>query len=114
MKKAGIFLMALFFVSALIAASYAASTDLSQNLETAKANFKQAKDAFVAAKKTLSDAQIKSLRTIGRAEKDESVKAVWSARREVKKTKEAYKAALSALRKAEMAKDATIDRSPWR
>ena len=98
----------------MIASSYAASTDASQDLETAKANFKQAREAYIAAKKTLSDAQIKSLRTIGRAEKDEAVKAVWDARREVKKTKEAYKAALSVLRKAEMARDAKIDRSPWK
>ena len=42
------------------------------------------------------------------------MKAVWDARREVKKTKEAYKAALSVLRKAEMARDAKIDRSPWK
>lgn len=114
MKKAGIFLMALFFVSALIAASYAASEGLNQNLETAKNNFKQARGAYIAAKENLSDAQIKSLRTVGRAEKDESVKAVWDARREVKKTKGAYKAALSALHKAEMARDAAIDRSPWK
>lgn len=114
MKKLGIFLTVLLFVTTLIVSGYAATEDLDKNLETAQANFKQARTAYITAKQTLSDAQIKSIRTIGRAEKDEAVKAVWDARKEVKKTKEAYKAALSALRKAEIAKSATIDRSPWR
>lgn len=109
MRKIGIFLIALFFVGMLMSASYG-----DQTVDAAKAKFDQAKAAFIAAKEKLSDAQIKSLRTIGKAEKDEAVKAVWDAKKEVKKTKDAYKAALSELRKAEMAADAKRDRSPWR
>ena len=109
MKKVGIFLIALFFASMLISVSYA-----DEAVDAAKAKFDTVRSAYIAAKQKLSDAQIKSLKTIGRAEKDEVVKSVWGAREEVKKTKEVYKAALSELRKAEMARDAKIDRSPWR
>ncbi|MBU4377035.1 MAG: hypothetical protein KKD29_06140 [Candidatus Omnitrophica bacterium] len=114
MKKIGIFLMALFFVSTLITAGYTADKDLNKAVDMAKAKFNQARGAYIAAKKSLSDAQIKSLRTIGKAEKQEAVKAVWDARKNVKKTKEVYKADLSQLRQAEIAKDGARDRSPWR
>lgn len=83
-------------------------------VNAAKAKFDTAKKAYIDAKENLSDAQIKSLMTVGRAEKDEAIKKVWDARKEVKSTKESYKAALSELHKAEMARDAKIDRSPWR
>lgn len=114
MKKFGICLMALFFVCALITAGCAANDDLNKAVDAAKAKFDQAKNAYIAAKKSLSGAQIESLMTIGKAEKQEAVRAVWDARKNVKKTKEVYKAALSELRQAEIAKDAARDRSPWR
>lgn len=109
MKKLCILLMALFLIGAFISVSYG-----DEAVDAAKAKFDTAKKAYIAAKDKLSDAQIKSLRTIGRAEKDEAIKAVWDARKEVKSTKAVYKAALSELHKAEIARDSKIDRSPWR
>ncbi|MDD5681691.1 MAG: hypothetical protein PHI59_10695 [Candidatus Omnitrophica bacterium] len=109
MKKLCIFLTALFFTSVLISASYG-----DEAVDAAKIKFDTAKKAYIEAKEKLSDAQIKSLRTIGRAEKDEAIKGVWGARKEVKATKAVYKAALSELRKAEIARDSKIDRSPWK
>ena len=109
MKKLCIFLMVLFFTGMLISVSYG-----DEAVNAAKARFDTARKVYISAKEKLSDAQIKSLRTIGRAAKDEAVKAVWDARKEVKSTKETYKAALSELHKAEMARDAKISRSPWR
>lgn len=109
MKKLCIFLMVLFLTGMLISVSYG-----DEAVDAAKAKFDIAKKAYIEAKNKLSDAQIKSLRTIGRAEKDDAVKNVWESRKEVKKTKVIYKAALSDLHQAEMARDAKIDRSPWR
>ncbi len=109
MKKLCVFLMALFFTGMLISVSRG-----DEAVDAAKAKFDTAKKAYIAAKNKLSDAEIKSLKTIGRAEKDDAVKSVWEARREVKNTKAVYKTMLSGLHQAEMARDAKISRSPWR
>lgn len=109
MKKACIFLMALFFAGVLISVGYG-----DESVDASKAKFDTAKKAYIDAKEKLSDAQIKSLMTVGRSEKDDAIKKVWDARKEVKSTKAVYKAALSELRNAEMARDSKIDRSPWR
>ncbi len=109
MKKVCIFLMALFFAGALISVGCG-----DEAVDAAKAKFDTAKKAYIDAKEKLSDVQIKSLMTVGRAEKDDAVKNVLDARKEVKSTKAVYKAALSELRNAEMARDGKIDRSPWK
>jgi 3-dehydroquinate synthetase len=109
MKKFYIFLTMLLFTAMLISQAFG-----DEAVDAAKAKFNMARKAYIVAKEKLSDAQIKSLRTIGKAEKAEAVKNVLAAREEVKSTKLVYKAALSELRKAEIARDSKIDRSPWK
>lgn len=109
MKKVCIFLMALFFTGALVSVSCG-----DEAVDAAKAKFDIVRKSYIDAKKKLSGAEIKSLTTIGRTEKDDAVKNIRDAREEIKSAKAAYKAALSELHNAEMARDAKIDRSPWR
>ncbi len=110
MKKSLLVLTALLFTAMILSVSYA-----DEAVNAAKVKFDAAKNAYIAAKQKLSDAQIKSLRTVGKAEKQEAVKAVLDAKKEVKTTKETYKAALSELHKAEMTRDANSPRpKPWK
>lgn len=83
------------------------------DINTLEANFEKARETYIAAKQELSDAQINSLLTFGKEEKQEAVSQLKEARMEVKDAKKAYKQALNALHKAELARDAKIDRSPW-
>lgn len=109
MKKTYIFLMALFFASTLVSVSYG-----NEAVDAAKVKFNMVKKVYIDAKKKLSHAEIESLMTVGKMEKDEAVKRVQDTRKEVKSAKETYKAALSELHKAETIRDAGIDRSPWK
>ncbi len=108
MKKVFVVLLAALLVSVFISPTFA-----DQAVDAAKATFKQATSAYVDAKEKLSDAQIKSIMTVGKSEKQEAVTAIKDAKKEVIDTKKAYKAALHELKKAEIARDANIDRSPW-
>lgn len=101
--------MALLLIVAFVSTAYADRT-----VKAAKAGFKRVRETYISAKKELNDAQLDALMTVGKAEKQEAVKRVWNARRTLKKTKAAYKKALNVLHKAEIARDAKIDRSPWK
>lgn len=109
MRKFWIVLIALFLIVTFIPTAY---TD--QAVETAKGKLKKVRRAYVLAKEELSEAQIDALFTIGKAEKQEAVKRVRDVRGEVGAAKKAYKNALNELHKAEITRDAKIDRSPWR
>ena len=100
--------VALVIAAAFMPAGYAAD-----DVTALEAKFKKARTAYVKAQEALSDAQIDSLLTTGKSEKDEARKKISTARQGVKKAKEDYKKALSALHDAETARDAKIDRSPW-
>ena len=109
MRKFCIMLIALVLVGAFISTGYADET-----VQAAKTRFKQVRKAYIVAKKELGDAQIDALLTIGKAKKQEAVKKVRKARKELRAAKKLYKSAINKLRKAEMARDAKRDRSPWR
>ncbi|MEA3305226.1 MAG: hypothetical protein U9R52_00255 [Candidatus Omnitrophota bacterium] len=109
MRKFCIMLTALVLVGAFISTGYA-----DRAVQAAEATFKQVRKVYILAKKELGDAQIDALLTVGKAEKREAVKKVRKARKELRAAKKLYKSAISKLRKAEMARDAKIDRSPWR
>lgn len=109
MKKSCVILLALLLTFAFISNGYTGQT-----VKAAKAEFKEVREVYINAKKELSDAQIDALFTIGKTEKQEAVARVWNARRALKKAKKAYKEALNVLHEAELARDAKIDRSPWK
>jgi len=108
-RKFFVIFIALLLTTVCISTAYA-----DKAVEAAEAKFREARRAYIGAKEELSDAQIESLRTIGKTEKQEAKKNVWGAHRKVKRTKKAYKEALKVLHEAEMARDAKIDRSPWK
>ena len=109
MRRFFIISMALLLIVAFVSTAYA-----DQAVKAAKTEFKEVRETYISAKKELSNAQLDALVTVGKAEKQEAVKRVWNARRTLKKTKTAYKKALKVLHKAEIARDAKIDRSPWK
>ena len=107
MKKYFIILGAAVLTIAFISMAYG------QTVKDAEVKFRQAREAYVAAQEELSDAQIDSFLTVGKAEKEKAVSRLSNAKAELKRTKKAYKEALSVLHKAELTRDAKIDRSPW-
>ena len=109
MRKFCVVLITLVLVTTFISIGYTEET-----VRAATARFKEARKAYILAKKGLSDAQIDALLTVGKTEKAEAVKKVREARRELRAAKKVYKDAINKLRKAEMSRDAKIDRSPWR
>ena len=109
MRKFCIMLITLILVGAFISTGY---TD--EAVRAAEAEFRKARKAYIVAKSELSDAQIDALLTVGKAEKREAVKRVREARGELRAAKKVYKSTINKLRRAEMARDAKIDRSPWR
>lgn len=109
MRRIFIILVALFLIVSFISTACA-----KEAVEAAKAKFKEVRETYIVAKEELSDAQIDALLTIGKVEKEKAVERVREARKVLKAAKKAYKDALSELHKAELARDAKIDRSPWR
>lgn len=109
MRRFCTILIILSFIVSFIPMAYAEKA-----VETAKAKFKEVRKAYILAKEKLSDTQIEALLTTGKAEKQEAVEKVRQARGELKAAKKAYKDALNKLQQAEVARDAKIDRSPWR
>jgi uncharacterized membrane protein len=116
MRKVCILLLVVFVVMSITPTAYCflkKTKDINQQIQEAKAEFKKVRKAYVLAKEELSDAQIESVFTLGKAEKQEAVERVQKAREEARAAKKAYKEALSKLHDAEVARDAKIDRSPW-
>lgn len=109
MRKVCIALIALSLIVTFIPMAYA-----DKAVKEAKANFKEVRKAYILAKEKLGDAQIEALFTVGKAEKQEAVNELKEAQRTLKAAKSAYKAALNKLHQAELARDAKIDRSPWK
>ena len=109
MRRFCITLIALFLIATFISAVYA-----DEAVKAAKASFKKVREAYILAKEELSDAQIGSLFTVGEAEKQEAKKRIWRAQKQLRAAKKAYVAALNELHEAETARDAKIDRSPWK
>jgi len=109
MRRLCIIAIALFVMVIFVSTTYA-----DEAVRAAKASFIEARKAYVLAKEKLSDSQIEALLTTGKAEKKTAGEKARQARMEVKAAKEAYKAALRRLHEAEMARDAKIDRSPWK
>ena len=109
MRRFFIISMALLLIVAFVSTAYA-----DQAVKAAKTEFKEVRATYISAKKELGDAQLDALMTVGKAEKQEAVKKVWNARSALRKAKKAYKKALKVLHKAEIARDAKIDRSPWK
>ena len=87
MRRLCIVLTVLFLMATFISTAYAQGA-----VEVANSNFKEVRKVYIRAKEELSDAQID---------------AIWA-------IEKAYKAALKELHKAELARDARIDRSPWK
>ena len=109
MRKFYIVAMALFLSAAFMSTAHA-----DKAVKAAEAKFRIARKAYIAASKELGDAKLDSLFTMGKEEKQKAVNRIRDSREETRATKKVYKKTLKALHNAEMARDAKIDRSPWK
>ncbi len=109
MRKFCTILITLILVATFVSIGYTEET-----VRAANDRFKEARKAYILAKREFGDAQIDALFTIGKAEKREAVERVRNARKELRAAKNVYKDTIHKLHQAEMARDAKRDRSPWR